>query len=253
MMLQVRHTDYFKVIFNADRLSATTVLLYSRLSGMTTIFNIQHPTSSSGRAISTSDPCLLQLLIEPEDLKTSEIRCYSSNPKRRISALALRLVPFGFYNAGPPSGLGQLYVENDVTFYQLSIMFNDLSLSECLYWGAGAGLDLEIRPPDTRIQKGIVKTATKVPPDFIVPDGFEDQDSDDNLEETRPQLPTMGASSTLLEIASEDPWTISLEWLEEELHEVESSNGRAFDEILEHLYDAIGDRCVGGSPDMEIL
>lgn len=252
-MLRVSHPDFRKVFLNAERLSATTVLLYSRMSGMTTSFRIEYPTSSPDRAISTSDPCLIPIMEEQKNLKTSVTRRFSSTSKRRVSALALRFVPFGFYNAGPPSGLGRLYVENDATFYQLSIMFNDLSLSECLYLGPGAGLDLEIYPPDTRIRKGTVKTTAKVSPNFIVPDGFDDQDCDASFEEIRSQLPTMGASSTLSEIASKDPWTISLEWLEEEMHEVESSDGGAFVEILEHLHDTIGDRCVGGPVDMETL
>ena len=241
------------MVFNAERLSGTTVLLYSRLNGMATSFNIQHPTSSSVHAISTSDPCLFPILEEQKDLKTPLTLRYSSTLKPRVSALALRVVPFGFYNAGPPTGLGQLYVEAKATFYQLSIIFNDLSLSECLYLGPGAGLDLEIRPPDTRTRKEIVKTTAMVFPDFIVPDGIEDQDCDDPPEEIRSQLQTLGASSTPLGIANEDPWTISLEWLEEDLRDVESSGEGAFEEILEHLDEAIGDRCVGESPDMETL
>lgn len=241
------------MVFNAERLSGTTVLLYSRLTGMTTSFNIQHPTSSSVHALSTSDPCLFPILEEQKDLKTSVTRRYSSTLKPRVSALALRVVPFGFYNAGPPTGLGQLYVEAKATFFQLSIISNDLSLSECLYLGPGAGLDLKIRPPDTRTRKEIVKTAAMVFPDFIVPDGLEDQDCDDSPEEIRPKVPILGVASTLLGIAGEDPWTTSLELLEEELRDVESSGGGAFEEILEHLDEAIGDRCVGESPDMETM
>ncbi len=188
-----------------------------------------------------------------EDPKTSVFHHNSDTSKPRVSALALRIVPFGFYNAGLPSGLGQLYVEAGATFYQLSVVFNDLSLSECLYFGPGPGMDLEACPPDVRIRKDVVKTTAKVYPDFLVPDGHEEEDFDDAPVETRPQLPTMEASPTFLGTARGDPWTISFTWLEEELHDGECTDGGAFDEILEHLHDAIRDRYAGESPEMETL
>ena len=220
---------------------------------MTTLFNIQHPTSSSDRAVCTSDPCLLSIPEERKDLGDIVSRRHSDPLKTRISALALRVVPFGSYNGGPPSGLGQLYIENGATFFQLSIISNDLSLSECLYIGPVPGVDLEITPPDTRIRKEIVKTAAKVSRAFLVPDRVGDQDSDDSFEEISPQLPNKGASSATLGFASKDPWTVSFERLEEELHEVSSSDGLAFDEILKHLHDAIDNKYRGDCPHMETL
>lgn len=219
------------------------------------MFTVQHSTSSSDSAISASDPCLLHVAEEDKkDPENLDIHFRGQSLKKRISALALSVVPYGFYNAGPSSGLGHLYIEIDVTFHKLSILFNDLSLSECLYSSLGAEVGLKICPPDMRTRKRVSKSSAKVTPGFVIPDGFEDEISEDSSEIISVQTAPGEVSSATQESADEDPWTISLELLLEETKAVvDSSGGDVFNQVLGQLYDVIEELCGEDFPSMDTL
>ncbi|KAK4693750.1 RNA polymerase I-specific transcription initiation factor RRN6, partial [Lecanoromycetidae sp. Uapishka_2] len=66
---------------------------------------------------------------------------------------------------------GQMYTDNHICFYQLSILFNDLALSETIYAGSKMNFTSTIDPPELRIRKGSVKTPARVSDEFILSDG----------------------------------------------------------------------------------
>lgn len=213
------------------------------MTGVTTTYKFRCSTLFPAHAISTSDPSLLTI---PE----AEV---GTRTRKRVSALALSIVPYGFYNTGPPSGLGQLYVGGKVTFYQLKILFNDLSVSECLYSESEATPDLEIHSPDTRIRKERVKTTEKVIDEFIVQDGIEEREPEDFPEGISQSSPIKSKSSAESHLACADPKTISFQRPVEEIYNSDPCDGEAFDLILEHLHEKVKEMNAEESPHLETL
>lgn len=223
------------------------------MTGVTTTYKFRCPTSSSVHAISTSDPSLFTIQELEAGTRATSICLYNHSSRTRISALALSIVPYGFYNTGPPSGLGQLYVGKNATFYQLRILFNDLSVSECLYSESEATPDLEIHPPDTRIRKERLKTTERVFDEFIVQDGIEEGETEDFSKDISELKSVKSASPAESQSASADSRNISLERLDEDLHNVDLCDGEAFELVLEHLRETIEEMNAGESPHLQTL
>ena len=234
---------------------ATLVLLYSRLTGLINVFTFQYARSSSNLAPCASDPYLLPLANNELDVVNSKANFRGSDRSPKISAISLRAVKYNLRRGSTLSGLGQIYLEKDVTFYQLSLITNDLALSESLYAQVPKEFKAEVCAPNTVSRLKIAKTPAKILSDFIVPNGYVERDHEDS-----PHHRTNGknldaeiqASLTMFE---QDPWTISFEWLEDEIHSplTGASPTRAFDENLDLLQSEIEDKVALGVPTMETL
>ena len=148
-------------------------------------------------------------------------------------------------------GLGKTYVDNDVEFYQLSLLTKDFTLLECLYAEVPTGFNAEVRPPKVVSRLEIAKTPAKVVSDFIVPNGYVDREYEDSPHNRTAEEESDSESRTSLAVLYEDPFTINFEWLE---------NGTltgppltiAFHEILESLQTGIEDKVVSGVSIMEL-
>ena len=153
------------------------------------------------------------------------------------------------------SGLGQTYLENDVAFYQLSLLTNDLTLSECLYAEVQNEFNVKMCPPNTFSRLGIAKTPAKILTDFIVPNGYLDRDYEDSSEIRTAGEESDAESRASLVVLKDDPCTISFEWLENEIHGtlIDTSATMAFHKTLERLQNEIEDKVASGIPTMETL
>lgn len=202
---------------------------------MTTLFTFQISTSPPTRASSLSDPVLVRL---PNDRKVCSVlsgkvqeQCTIAN----ATNMTLHRVRYDRHRPQPVSELGQHCAAGDVKFYKLGLLRNDLSMSECLYLGTIAGLTLKISPPDAQIHQELSEARVAVSDDFVVPDGIEDENTQDFQLKGRKVISAP---------AKDISWTIGFEWLQEEIRHtfVEHPAIRGFSEVLEHIYDTLQDR-----------
>ena len=154
-----------------------------------------------------------------------------------------------------PSGLGQIYREEDVAFYQLSLLTNDLALSECLYAEVHCGSRLEVCPPNTISRLEIAKTPAKVLDDFVVPNGFVDRDHEDSPSNRAAEEASDAESQQSLAVLADDPYTISFEWSDKEIHDTrdDAYPTRPFHECLEILQSEIEEKVASGVQTIETL
>ena len=133
--------------------------------------------SSSGDLLSSSDPYLFPFAsyaIENEQLKLS------CETPLRISSLVLKPVKSEGLRGLVPSGPTSVCIQGDVEFYHLTVLFNNLTLSECLY--AMAGDDLHPNVPGILSRFEFPRTPARVKESFIVPNGKID-DGEDFIQE----------------------------------------------------------------------
>lgn len=233
----------------------TLVLLYSRLTGLTNVFTFQHSKSYSNLAQSSSDPYLLPLPNDGPDVLAPRTNPYGSHRNSRVTAVTLKAMKYESPWGSIPSGLGQSYFERDVAFYQLSLLTNDLALSECLYAELPKEFKTELCPPNTISRLEIAKTPAKVLSDFIVPNGYLDRDVEDLPHDGTADEGSDTDSKASLAVLDEDPCTINFEWVENEIRGTLTSTSptTAFDRNLELLQNDIEEKVVLGVPTMETL
>jgi hypothetical protein len=173
----------------------------------------------------------------------------------------LKAVPYDSKDGAVPSGLGKLYIENNIHFHQLSVLSNDLALSESLYAALNTDFSSIVRPPDLRTRREVIKTPINVSDEFVVPNGLLDwglSDSKDLGQQFGIHQRTQRSDQEILSESDgfdENPWTLSFEWLEEGSHELLSEPARTkpFDEVLEFLYTEIENILAIGNPALENL
>ena len=248
-----RSTSTITLVF-ADHAPATLVLLYSRLTNLTNVFTFQYTRSLSNLAPSASDPYLLPLPKHEPDL-ASRADGHVSHRSSRISAIVLKAAKYESPQGSIPSGPGQIYFENGVVFYQLSLLNNDFALSECLYAEMQNEVEAEVRPPDTVSRLEVAKTPAYIASEFIVPDGYFDQDYEDSPHNSSAEEESDAESQLSLAVFHKDPCTISFEWLENEIQSTlaSASSSTGFDESLELLLNELEDRFTSGVSTMETL
>lgn len=215
------------------------------------VFTLQYAKSSTVRAISTSDPFLLPNLsfkeTNPENLAArSDVKRFNVP----IASMAIRAIPYSSNHNKPASGLGQTYFERRVKFYQINVLYHDLSLSECLYAEATSGSDVDIQLPNSCSRKEVVRTSKYLFDDFVVPNGFEIEDSEETVDDIGRQREQ--ALSPWSAPSDEDALSINFEWLEKASCRTPSEHTATttedFDDVLQDLYDRIEYHETTGSP-----
>ena len=137
------------------------VLLYSRLSALTSVYTFKISDSPSGLPVSVSDPFVLPLSHDIKDGPQLNRSDPTISKRRFISTLRFTKAK---YAAVGESKVGQF------GFYQLSVLYNDLSLSECLYFGQTTGNSPSVPIPEIQNYPAHRKTpASSLEKGFIVP------------------------------------------------------------------------------------
>ena len=169
--------------------------------------------------------------------------------------MVLKALDFQSPQGSIASGLGQIYSESGVVFYQLSLLTNDLALSECLYVVVPNDFKAEVCPPETISRSIIAKTPAQVFSDFIVPSGCVEWEHED-----LPYIPTGEEepdveSRASLAVHQEDPYTISFEWLESEIQDAltGASPTIGFDQGLDLIQNKIEVKLASAVATMETL
>ena len=231
------------------------MLLYSRLTGLTNAFTFHYTRSYSNSALSASDPYFLPLPKDVPDVLALRASGYGSHGGPRILAINLRAIKYESPRSSIISGLGKIYFENHVKFYQLSLLTNDLALSECLYAEVPNEFTGELWPPNTISRLEIAKTPARILDDFIVPNGYVDRDNEDSPHNLTVEKESDAESGASFAALGEVLCTISLEWLENEIYSrlTDASTKLAFHESLDFLRNEIEDKVSSGVPTMETL
>ena len=221
---------------------ATFATLYSRLTGLATVYTFQLSPSPLKLPISTSDPFVLR----PSDGTDPSNELTPTNHfsrRKSVSTLLLMRVECRARPGHGPSGAGKQYMNENVNFYQLITLFHDLSVEECLYAGASTSQTVPIRAPDSILQAELRSSAKVANDDFIVPNRVLDED----IVESRTGLNHLPHRVHILEEEStsdeEDQWTVNFEWLERHIQSVASSSlglWRTTIPIAKSLHDVLG-------------
>lgn len=249
---------------DADSEVVTMVILYSRLTALSTVFSFQMSIAPPGIPLSVSDPIYLPLRHEGQDRYNPISSGCVSTKKPSVTTLELNIVKYHALDESVLGGLGYQYREGGVKFYQLTILYNDLSLHQCLYASQLTSDVTQLQLP--RIRK--LADTHKIPKmvkerGFIVPDrpsleGYQDHILPLVSQEHRK---TNAGAETLR--SDEDPWTLNFGWLEREISKLSPEPsaaqvlrykpGTPLDECLELIRSAIIEKVTDNTSGAETL
>lgn len=186
------------------------------MSALTSVYTFKVSDSPPGLPVSVSDPFVLPLSPDIQDGPLLNQPDPTTSKGRFISTLGLTKVKY--VAVGKPK-LGQF------GFYQLSILYNDLSLSECLYFGQTTGNSpyapipqIQNHPahrkaPASSLEKGFI-VPNKIPFDRLnkpSPQGLSSQHDKDVARGKGPHL-------------EEGPRTLNFEIIDRKIHELLSES-----------------------------
>lgn len=192
------------------------VLLYSRLSALTSVYTFKISDSPSGLPVSLSDPFVLPLSQDIQDGPQLNRSDPTISKGRFISTLRFTKAK---YAAVGESKLGQF------GFYQLSVLYNDLSLSECLYFGQTTGNSPSVpipeiqnypahrKPPASSLEKGFI-VPNKIPFDRLNEPSTQGLSFQHDKDAPRGKSPH----------SKEDLRTLNFEIIERKIHELLSES-----------------------------
>ena len=225
------------------------------MTGLTSVFAFHYSRSQSDLAPYASDPYILPLPSDEPGIFTSSATSFGSHRSSRISAIILKAIRYESPQGSVLSGPGKIFHENGVAFYQLSLLTNDLALSEGLYAEVHNKFKAELCPPNTVRHSHIAKTPSKSFDKFIVPDGYIDREYEALLDDRAADEVPEAENRANLVVPNQDPHTISFEWLENEIHDTLNNTFPilGFDEGLELLRNAIEDKMSSGNITTESL
>ena len=222
---------------NSESETGTMIILYSRLTGLATVYNFE--ISPSGHPYSASDPYVLTLG-DVMDTSGRLVILDHPNQAKSISTIVLRDVEYKVHSGTIPSGLGHQYMKRNVRFYRLSALFNDLSLEHSLYASIPVDRSTPIQPPGFELPAEPRSVVKVVKDTFVVSHGIshEEAHTESNLLYDREH--TMAKEDTS---DHDDQWTVNLEWLERYIRKSASSSlahGRIASPIANSSKDVVG-------------
>lgn len=137
------------------------ILLYSRFSALTSVYTFKISDSTPGLPFSVSDPFVLPLSQVIQDSPQLNQSNPTSPRGRFLSTLKFTKVK---YAAVGKSKFGEF------GFFQLSVLYNDMSLSECLYFGQTTRNSSSMPIPEIQNYPAHCKAPTRsLGKGFIVP------------------------------------------------------------------------------------
>lgn len=238
------------------------VVLYSRLTSLSTIFTFEMSQAPLSIPMSTSDPYLLPLTGNEHHSKLHGPQ-NRSRKTPSISSLELRSTSYIPQNGSTPTGSGVWYREKPVRFYYLSVLYSDLSLQRCLYVGQATTDPTRVLLPMIHSGQNPFGTAAFVSGDgFIVPNRVSAKGRDVLSLNTEMQIAPKKNAKGYQSNAGEDPRTLNFEWLERGIRSLLTgtfrpgtrvSSGVSFDECLKTLKAETENKLNNGTPQLKLL
>lgn len=186
------------------------VLLYSRLSALTSVYTFKISDSPPGLPVSESDPFLLPL----SHVIQANPELNHPNPAisrgRSLSTLEFTKVKYAAVGKSKFREFG---------FFQLSVLYSDMSLSECLYFGQTTRNRTSMPIPEIQTYPAQVKAPTRsLGKGFIVPNKIPlnrfNEPKPPGLYSQNDKYATRGEVSR----ANEDSRTLNFEIIERKIH-----------------------------------
>ncbi|KZF25521.1 hypothetical protein L228DRAFT_280758 [Xylona heveae TC161] len=153
----------------------TSILIYSRLNDLISVFQFAMPSDPPSLPTSIADPYILKLPPTLLSTATQDDRSHACN----ILTLTLRPLDYVLAHGALPAGPGNTYQEQGIRFFQLTVLCNDLSVHEALYYrrhDEGKGEDdharsVLVEEPTIRSKVDkTLKSSNRIDDDFIVAD-----------------------------------------------------------------------------------
>lgn len=242
--------------------SASLVLLYSRLTGLTTVYTFQISPLTVSIPQSVSDPYVLSLN-SAVNISVELFGATQTTQGKSVNTLVLRNLQYDIRSGTISSGPGHQYLKGNVRFYELITLFNNLSMDQSLYASVPTGRSMPIRPPDFTIDSQPRRPAYVAKDNFIAPNGVLDLDepnSYSNLNVVRNRENVIEEESASEE---EDQWTVNFEWLERDmqnflpgssaLRRTTSPVVKSFGDVLETIRSVIVDEPTSDEPAIKLL
>ncbi len=196
------------------------VLIYSHLNKLVTTFHLSLSMELPSIPTVISDPYLFDV---PKDFLGSSESLDSASISKGLQISALTVVPLEMktnsrYEVG---GLGSLYLDHDVRFFQLLVQLNDLSGRSCLYtsggpksgWQTESNELEEIVAPSLQVKDAgrAGKSATWVGEEnLVVEDGIRESSETEHqsLGQRRLYEQRLARRSSASCDPEDDPWTV---------------------------------------------
>ncbi|KAL8817140.1 MAG: hypothetical protein Q9223_003968 [Gallowayella weberi] len=205
--------------------SRTIVLLYSRLTGLKTLYTLH--TGEIFPSIDC-DPYLLQ--IPGHDVFKASHR----------STLVLKAVQYTDNEIHDRGESNSAHQKRDNWLLRCMVLHGDLSLHEFFLDASSPKVHPVVEGPRSLARARNPKSSYRVHDDFIIPNGLSEDDVQTGADQTSSFYPQGNAhlSNVLYQDlpVSEDQWTLSFEWLTERL---KSPSGPPLDEALMLLVGAV--------------
>ena len=221
------------------------VLLYSRLSGLIMNFTFHHKMFSSEQALSAVDPYIFKLNMENHGLPRSGSVAYNPFTSPQMSDIVIKGLRYDRRHPSVQLRKSENELENLTVFYQLSVLWQNSTLSEVLCAEVEAVSTVPIPSPNVIIRKFPLKSSAIVLDGFIVPDDFCHQQHhytpEHGLGEPIHQS-SSEHSATETPSPDEHQWALSLEWLQIAVHSALAAPSPDIDEVLEYLYVTFKER-----------
>ena len=208
------HRDYANTLSD----TVTIATISSSSTELVTVFTFAE-SQTMRIPQSISDPFILPLSNGQET--NLLLRDSKDLPCKRQVMSNLYMVPIvcePTFNADTSIGSHGL-TDSGIRFYQLFVMYKDMSVHEMLYALVKTGHSIQgtIRLSNA-VEDEVEAMRKSIPGSFIVPDSFisaeQESTSSEAVSEDRITTSQRGSSSAAI---SEDPWTLNLEWLAREI------------------------------------
>lgn len=263
MMKTVCSQDWSVFFVSANMVIASMIVLYSRLTSLSTIFTFRMSKPPLSIPMSISDPYHLTLMGNEYNSKMHDDQ-HRSRKNLSIYGLQLRPASYAIQKKSIPTGLGALYRAKSVRFYYLSTLYIDLSLQKRLYVSQATTDTIRVLLPLIQSQQEISETATVAPEgEFIVPNRVLAKGRDDLILESEIQISTNNKRGKGYQSKpNEDPRTLNFEWLERGIRSLlarasrpgmHTSFGISFDECIKTLKAATENKLNSGTPPLTLL
>lgn len=216
--------------------AATTIILRSRITGVSTVNTLFGSSAAPSHQLSISDSYLLDLDILEHDAPQPISLGLLHRSHSAVAALVLREVPYEVKKANATTSSGFRYLEKGPILYQLIALDDNQNVLEYIL---SDHTEAPARPPNTRRLPAHQKSSAMIAPEhFVVPDYEGDDELGPMLSRTQLELrrhqyyPSKVAENPG---SDHDEWTLNIEWLQHHLQRIREGDSTDFDDALMNI------------------
>ena len=216
--------------------AATTLILRSRITGVSTVNTLFGLSAARSDQLSISDSYLLNLNILEHHAPQSISLGLLHRSHSAVAALVFREVPYEVKRVNATTSSGSRYLEKGPILYQLIALDDNQNVLEYIL---SDHMEAPARPPNTcRLLAHQKSSAMIAPEHFVVPDYEGDNEFGPMLPRTQVELrrhPYYPGKVAEYPGSDYDEWTLNIEWLQHHLQRIREGNSTDFDDALMNI------------------